>query len=114
MTAVRADGSPLDGTREPSDSLTFMKNPDLWPLGPILPLARREPVPEVNNPYGDCGIMIAAPGAPRWTVFCGVNIVANPRLVEDLVRGSSAALIQVLAKDYDDAEAIVDDGWRVG
>lgn len=113
--AVRQDGSPLDGSREPMDSLTFVKNPDLWPLGPILPLVRREPLPDAADleAFGECGIIVAAPGVPRFTVFYGVNIVAHPRLVEQIVRGT-ADLTEVLLKDYIDAEGIVDDGWRVG
>lgn len=114
MPAQRADGSTIDGSREPGDTLTFIKNPDLWPLGPVLPLIRREPVPEVTNGYGDCGVILSAPGVPNLTVFCGVNVVAHPRIIEGLIQGSNAALIQVVAKDYIDAEGIIDDGWRVG
>lgn len=104
MNTLKIDGS------QPGDDLRMMKTPDAWPLGPVLPLIRREPIPDVD-PYGDCGVMIATPGISRLCVFVGVNVVAHASLLRALVRGESYAGKTL---EYRDFEAIVDDGWKVG
>src|SRR4051794_38670557 len=113
--AKRADGTTIDGSREPYDTLTFIESPDLWPLGAVLPLVRSEPLPEAAHleAFGECGVLIAAPGIPKCTVFIGVNVVAHAGLLRGIV-GGTADLTGVLVKDYIDPEGITDDGWRVG
>lgn len=102
----------IDGT-QPGDDLRMMKTPDAWPLGPVLPLVRREAM-EGAGPFGDCAVMIAAPGIRRQTVFVGMNVVAHAGLLRALVGGDPAALDRVpRVVDYRDFEAIVDDGWKV-
>ena len=84
MDVLRIDPS------EPGADVRMMKTPDLWPLGPVLPLKGAD---------GALGVIVAKPGFPRWRVYL-VNLLEDR--LRRLVIDQDDTGIEY--RDYDDAE----------
>jgi hypothetical protein len=79
--------------RQPEKDIAGMKDPDIWPQWPLLPLKRYEQ----GSHRMQTGYLVAQE-KDRWSVYLG-NVWA----------------VQITdpAQPYDSPEAIVADGWEV-
>lgn len=88
-----------------------LKNPDLWPLGHVLPLKRPAQAEEdananplaVDSRGNQLGVLFYDESHERWTVY-RVNV---------LQARSGTSWRDITTHDYIDAEGVLDAGWRV-
>jgi hypothetical protein len=84
---------------KPGDDVRMMQTPDLWPLGPVLPLA--------NEETGEKGALILHANIRRTEVF-KVNLF-DPRL-RTLIAGDPTSLASTVFVSFEQA---YEHGWRV-
>ena len=84
----------------PEEALDFLKDPDRWPLWPLLPIKRSRPK---QGP--ECALMFAS-GKPE--VIFGDLYALDSRPGESY----SEKFAGLQRKEYPTFEAMVADGWR--
>lgn len=89
-----------------AEHIEMMKTPDLWPLRWKLPLTRGQ------HPDKELGILLLGM-EPRWTVFRTELGIFDGRLAAIQAAGTGKALDALPHESYQDAEGVLDAGWRV-
>lgn len=88
-------------TEDRQREITMMKTPDHWPRWPILPVKRSG---HILEPFG-CGIMVAS-------ADCALHIYdIDMFLLQSGPLGPQLDAVE--HKEYQDYDAILDDGWVV-
>lgn len=95
------DDNVIRPTREGVGDERMIATPDLWPLGPVLPLERRS----------DLGVIVATPGFTRLRVW-KINMY-DMRLAMALRNSDESRLTGVAFEDFSAPAEVVSAGWTV-
>lgn len=120
--AHQKEGGPVIDPKDPDASLKMMKMPDAWPLGHVLPLERQVPHTVKIEQHDmlsfdtirggqvmEFGVLMLHGDIPRWRVH-RLN-VHDIRLRELVMTARTPDTVTTY--DYDSAEEVERDGWKV-
>ena len=86
-------------------SLLFMRNADVWPLWPRLPIKRQRPQDiEAHGGLGELGVLLES---PQWIQSEAIPVVHLCTIFDNPLHG------RVETITYQSLEELVDDGWVV-